>query len=71
MADLFTLGGMYGLVEIRGCPGLSFKNTSERAMYLLNPGISNMVLKIYEDAPDWLTDLSHGVSTTKAAQHEI
>ena len=62
---------MYRLVAIMGCPGLSFQNTAERAMSLLNLSLSNLALKIDEDAPDWLIDLLHGVSTIKAVRDEI
>ena len=71
MVALFLLGGMDHLVEIRGCPGLSFQNTAEQEMSLLNTGLSNLVLKIDEGAPDWLVYLLHGVSTMKSVQDEI
>ena len=71
MLALFLLRDMDPLVAIRGCPGLSFQNISQRAMYLLKPGLSNLALKIDEDAPDWLIDLLDGVSTMKAVRYEI
>ena len=40
-------------------------------MPLLNLSLSNLALKIDEDAPDWLIDLLHGVSTIKAVRDEI
>ena len=40
-------------------------------MSLLNVGLSNLALKIDEDAPDWIIDLLHGVSKMKAVQDEI
>ena len=71
MVDIFILGGMDRLVVIRGCPGLYFQNTAEWAMSLLNIGLSNLAFKIDEDAPDWLVDLLHGVSTMRAVWDEI
>ena len=71
MVAPFILGVMDLLVAIRGYPGLSLQNTAERSMYLLNLGVSNLALKIDEDAPICIIDLLHGVSTMKVVQDEI
>ena len=71
MVALFILGGMGRLVAIRGCPGLFFQNTTERAVSLLNLGLSNLSFKIDEDAPYWIIDLLNGVSKMNVVQDEI
>ena len=43
---LFLVGNMYKLVAISSFPGLSDMNTSERAMAVLNIGLSGLVLSI-------------------------
>ena len=52
MMALFLLGDMDRLVVIRVYPSLSFQNTAEREMSFLNISLSNLALKIDEDAPD-------------------
>ena len=68
---LFILRGMDLLVAISEFLGLSFHNIAQRKMSLLKFGLSNLALKIDEDATDWIIDLLHGVSTMKAVQDEI
>ena len=43
--SLFILGNMDKLKVTRVCPGVSFLNTSERAMALLNIDLSGLVFK--------------------------
>ena len=40
-------------------------------MYLLNLDLSNLAMKINEDAPDWLIDLLHVVSAMKEVRYQI
>ena len=43
--SLFILGNMYKFNVTRGCTGIYFLNTAERAMYFLNTGLSELALK--------------------------
>ena len=51
---MFLVTRVYKLIVIRGCPGLSYLNTVERTMSVLNIGLANLALhmKPYQ----WLLD---------------
>ena len=43
---LFLIGNMDILVETRGCPWISYRNTYKREMLLLNIGLSSLALSL-------------------------
>lgn len=68
---LFKLGKMDKLVAVRGCPGLSYLNTVERCMAILNLGLANLALVIDPTAPDWLFDVLEGCGSMKEVRSAV
>ena len=67
---LFLLSGVDKFSAIRGCPGLSFLNTVERTMSVLNLGLANLALKIEGD--QWLMDnVLAGTASMKGVREAI
>ena len=60
------------LSSIRGCPGLSYLNTAERAMLVLNLGLANLALSIDPNADEWLlNEVLAGTSSMKAVRAAV
>ena len=68
---LFKLGKMDKLVAVRGCPGLSYLNTVERCMAILNLGLANLALMIDPTAPEWLFNVLEGCGSMKEVQSAV
>jgi hypothetical protein len=67
---LFLKSGVDKLIAIPGCPGLSYLNTEERAMSVLNIGLANLSLKL--EPCEWLTrEVLHGASSMKAVRKAV
>ena len=52
--SLFLIGNMNTLVETCSCPGIFYLNTCERAMSLLNIGLSSLALSLDIGEDEWL-----------------
>ena len=50
---LFLIGNMEKLNATPGCPGLSYLNTSERPVSLLNYGLVYLALRMNSDTSEW------------------
>ena len=60
------------LVATCGCPDLSYLNTAEQSMAILNIGLSGLVLSIDTNIQEWfLSKFLKGVMTMKAASNTI
>ena len=60
------------LTVVRGCPNLSYLNTCERAMSLLNIGLSALALRMDPNTDDWLLEeVLAGSSSMKAVRKAI
>lgn len=69
---LFLVGNMDKLDILRCCPGLSFLCTTERAMSILNLGLSNLSLMISPDSPEFLLkDVLARASSMKAVRSAV
>lgn len=68
---LFKLGNMDKLVAVRGCPGLSYLNTVERCMAILNLGLANLALVIDPTSPEWLFDVLEGCGSMKEVRSAV
>ena len=68
---LFKLGKMDKLVAVCGCPGLSYLNTVERCMAILNLGLANLALVINPTAPDWLFDVLKRCGSMREVQSAV
>eukprot|EP00978_Attheya_sp_CCMP212_P010159 scaffold24367_cov73-Attheya_sp.AAC.3 len=54
---VFLLGNMDRMVMVRGCPQLSFLNVAERAMSLLNIGLTGLSLKLKPKPNEWFKNI--------------
>ena len=68
---LFLVGKMDKLTTTRGCPGLSYLLTAERAMSNLNRGLSSLALRLDPNMPQWLRDILASVNSMKGTRNAI
>ena len=72
LLGLFLVCPMDKLTVVRGCPNLSYLNTCERAMSLLNIGLSALALRMDPNTDDWLLEeVLAGSSSMKAVRKAI
>lgn len=72
LLGLFLIGNMDKLTATRGCPGLSYLNTAERAMANLNIGLSCLSLSLDPNMDKWLYDnILKSATTMKATRKNI
>ena len=71
LLSLFILSGVDKQIAVRGCPGLSYLNTVEKSMSVLNLGLANLALMIDPTAPSWLFDLLEGCGSMKDVRLSI
>ena len=70
--SLFLVGNMDKLVATRGCPGLSYLNSAERAMAILAIGVSSCALSIDPRTEEWLMlEVLHGAMSMKAVRNAV
>ena len=65
LLGLFLVCDMDKLTATRGCPGLSYLLTAERAMPNLNLDISLLATQMDSNMTDFLQDLLQGLTTMK------
>ena len=69
---MFLNINMDKLVATRGCTGLSYLNTVEREMSLLNVGISSLTLAFGTDTDEWiLSEILEGVVCMKDVRSDV
>ena len=69
---LFLVGNMDMFLATRDCPGLSYLNTAERAMAILNIGLSGLSLSIDSNIEEWLfSEILKGALSIKAVRNAI
>ena len=72
LVGLFLSGRMDKLTATRGCPGLSYLNSCERAMPILNIGLSALSLTIDPNCEKWLMeDVLNGANSMKSVRKNI
>ena len=72
MFALFLVGNMYKLLATRGCPGFSCLNTAERAIAILNIGLSGLALSIYPNTEELLlSEFLKGSMSIKSVRNDI
>ena len=55
----------------RGCPGISYLNTAERPVSLLNYGLASISLRMDPEMPEWLHEILNSVSSMKGVSESI
>ena len=55
----------------RGCPGISYLNTAERPVSLLNYGLASISLRMDPEMPEWLHEILNSVSSMKGVRKSI
>ena len=71
LLGLFLVGNIDNLNAARGCPGLSYLNTADIPMLLLNYVLASLALRVDPDMPEWLHEISNSVSSTKGLRNSI
>lgn len=71
LLGLFLAGDMDNLMATRGCPGLSYLLTAERAMPNLNLGISSLATQMDPNMPRFLKELQRGLTTMKDTRRAL
>ena len=61
---------MYKLNATHVCPGISYLNTAERPMYLLNYVLESLNLSMDLEMPEWIHEILNSVSSMKGV-HKI